>query len=140
MRSEEDAGRLDAFAREIDARVGLVAAAPGTVRLREGVLEKGQDLVARHEVSHPGARGTARPAPTRPQPAINRIDLSWPRYLPDGGRHGFNPPPPPPHPPPEITRIALSGPRSLPDGARHGFPPAHRIRLESALPAMAARL
>ncbi|MET9454225.1 phosphoribosyltransferase [Streptomyces canus] len=108
MRSEEDAGRLDAFAREIDARVDLVAAASGTVRLPEGVLEKGRDLVARHEVSHPGARGTARPAPTRPHPAINRIDLSWPQDLPDGGRHGFT--------------------------------PAHRIRLESALPAMAARL
>ncbi|WP_405521009.1 phosphoribosyltransferase [Streptomyces canus] len=108
MRSEEDAGRLDAFAREINARVDLVAAASGTVRLPEGVLEKGQDLVARHEVSYPGARGTARPAPTRPHPAINRMDLMWPRDLPDGGRHGFT--------------------------------PQHRIRLETALPAMAARL
>jgi hypothetical protein len=108
MRSEEDAGRLDDFAREINARVDLVAAASGTVRLPEGVLEKGQDLVARHEVSHPGARGTARPAPTRPHPAINRMDLMWPRDVPDGGRHGFT--------------------------------PQHRIRLETALPTMAARL
>ncbi|MEV7731158.1 phosphoribosyltransferase [Streptomyces sp. NPDC088921] len=117
MRSEEDAGRLDAFAREIDARVELVAAASGTVKLPEGVLEKGQDLVARFESNPLGARGCiesaataawARPAPTHPHPTINRIDLSWPRKLPDGGRHGFT--------------------------------PQHRIRLESALPEMAARL
>ncbi|WP_020136465.1 phosphoribosyltransferase [Streptomyces sp. 351MFTsu5.1] len=107
MRSGEDAGRLDAFAVEIGARVDLVAAASGTVRLPDGVLEKGQQLVAEYE-SHPGARGTARPAPTHPHPAINRVDLMWPRDLPDGGRHGFT--------------------------------PAHRIRLESELPAMTARL
>ncbi|MEV7070609.1 phosphoribosyltransferase [Streptomyces sp. NPDC093990] len=108
MRSEADAGRLEAFAREIGARVDLVAAASGTVKLPEGVLEKGQDLVTRFEDSHSGARGTARQAPTAPQSAYNRVDLFWPRDLPDGGRHGFI--------------------------------PAHRIRLESALPAMAARL
>ncbi|MFF7759097.1 phosphoribosyltransferase [Streptomyces griseorubiginosus] len=107
MRSAEDAGRLSDFAAEIGASVDLVAAASGTVRLPEGVLEKGQQLVADHE-AHPGARGTARPAPTHPHPAINRVDLMWPRDLPDGGRHGFT--------------------------------PAHRIRLESALPAMTARL
>ncbi|WP_329263422.1 phosphoribosyltransferase [Streptomyces pseudovenezuelae] len=117
MRSPEDAGRLSGFAAEIGARVDLVAAASGTVKLPEGVLEKGQDLVARFEETPSGARGSvesaataarARPAPTDPRPAISRIDLSWPRDLPDGGRHGFT--------------------------------PQHRIRLESALPAMAARL
>ncbi|WP_328871065.1 phosphoribosyltransferase [Streptomyces sp. NBC_00287] len=120
MRSPADAGRLEEFAREIGARVDLVAAASGTVSLPEGVLEKGQDLVTRYEESHLGARGCvesaataawARPAPTGPQPKsdrITRVDLRWPRGLPDGGRHGFT--------------------------------PAHRIRLENALPAMAARL
>ncbi|MFI8892486.1 phosphoribosyltransferase [Streptomyces paradoxus] len=136
MRSSADAGRLEAFAREIGARVDLVAAASGTVRLPEGVLEKGQELVARYEAeassssagaapSGPfaqfpaplegvadtplsGARGTARPAPTGPQPDYDRIDLHWPAGLPDGGRHGFT--------------------------------PAHRELLEDALPAMARRL
>ncbi|MCT9082754.1 phosphoribosyltransferase [Streptomyces fulvoviolaceus] len=110
MRSPADAGRLDDFAREIGARVDLVAAASGTVRLPEGVLEKGQALVARFESTHLGARGTARPAPTGPQPPHNvkRVELRWPRGLPDGGRHGFT--------------------------------PHHRTRLEGALPAMAARL
>ncbi len=120
MRSAADAGRLEEFAREIGARVDLVAGAKGTVRLPEGVLEKGQGLVTKYEQTNsPGARGcveyaataargTARPAPTDPRPAVNRIDLQWPRGLPDGGRHGFT--------------------------------QAHRIRLENALPAMAARL
>ncbi|WP_330267245.1 phosphoribosyltransferase [Streptomyces griseorubiginosus] len=108
MRSEGDAGRLSDFAGEIGARVDLVAAASGTVKLPEDVLEKGQDLVTRFESDALGARGTARPAPTAPHPAYNRVDLFWPRDLPDGGRHGFT--------------------------------PHHRIRLESELPAMAARL
>ncbi|MET9252813.1 phosphoribosyltransferase [Streptomyces sp. NPDC003717] len=82
MRSPADAGRLDAFAREIGARVDLVTAASGTVRLPEGVLEKGQELVARHET----------PAPAEPGPGtgeVTRVALDWPAGLPDGGRHGF---------------------------------------------------
>ncbi|MFJ4356843.1 phosphoribosyltransferase [Streptomyces massasporeus] len=106
MRSTADAGRLDEFAREIGARVDLVAAASGTVRLPEGVLEKGQELVARYEGFASSASAGA--APTGPQPDYDRIDLQWPA--------------------------------GLPDGARHGFTPAHRERLENALPAMARRL
>ncbi|BCL20167.1 phosphoribosyltransferase [Streptomyces tuirus] len=121
MRSAADAGRLADFAEEIGARVDLVTAARGTVRLPEGVLEKGQELVARYESESaapswslaqfpapPGARGTARAAPTDPHPDDSRIDLHWPAGLPDGGRHGFT--------------------------------PAHRELLEDALPAMAARI
>ncbi|MEV5493070.1 phosphoribosyltransferase [Streptomyces bobili] len=85
MRSPADAGRLEAFAREIDARVDLVTAASGTVGLPEGVLEKGQELVARHEPAMPDP---ARPAATG---RVARVDLRWPRGLPDGGRHGFTP-------------------------------------------------
>lgn len=102
MRSAADAGRLADFAREIGARVDLVAAASGTVRLPAGVLEKGQELVARHE--SPAVSASARQAHGR----VSRVELRWPRGLPDGGRHGFT--------------------------------PAHRERLEGALPAMAARL
>ncbi|MFG3196131.1 phosphoribosyltransferase [Streptomyces sp. NPDC048208] len=101
MRSAEDAARLDRFAEEIGARVDLVAAASGTVRLPEGVLEKGQALVAEHE----SAGAEPGPAP-----------------------HG------------EVTRVELGWPDGLPDGGRHGFTPAHRARLEAALPAMAARI
>ncbi|MFE1456383.1 phosphoribosyltransferase [Streptomyces sp. NPDC058735] len=125
MRSAADAGRLEEFAREIGARVDLVTAASGTVRLPEGVLEKGQELVTRYEAAAPpagdadtplsGARGTARTPPTGPQ-------------APDDRTH------------PHVTRLNLHWPTGLPDGARHGFTPAHRARLEAALPGMAARI
>ncbi|SHI25729.1 phosphoribosyltransferase [Streptomyces sp. 3214.6] len=184
MRSAADAGRLDDFAHEIGARVDLVAAASGTVRLPPGVLEKGQELVARYEsesaaagrgsaaswpvaprggAAHrhspaplkpvaeavseeppplpaqsltadvrptpPGARGAvecaptaarARPATTDPDPDENRTRQT---------RHRGH-----------ITRVELGWPRGLPDGGRHGFTPEHLIRLDAALPAMTARL
>lgn len=111
MRSPADRGRLAEFAAEIGARVDLVARNSGTVRLPDGVLEKGQALVAAEEeaqVSAPGA-GTAAPQPAsgaaRP---CTRVDLRWPAGVPDGGRHGFT--------------------------------PEHRARLEAALPAMADRI
>ncbi|WP_431995991.1 phosphoribosyltransferase [Streptomyces griseoflavus] len=103
MRSPADAGRLEEFGRGIGARIDLVTVASGTVRLPDGVLEKGQELVARHEAATDGARsGAGASGP------VARVDLGWPDGLPDGGRHGFT--------------------------------PAHRARLESALPGMAARL
>lgn len=102
MRSPGDQGRLDAFAEEIGARVDLVVGARGSVRLPEGVLEKGQALVAAHE-------GAGVPAARRERGEIVRVgDLGWPAGVPDGGRHGFT--------------------------------PAHRARLEAALPALAERL
>ncbi|MEH0544073.1 phosphoribosyltransferase [Streptomyces sp. B21-105] len=135
MRSAADAGRLDDFAREIGARVDLVATASGTVLLPEGVLEKGQELVARHEAeaaangerSSPGARGTARQATTDPHPDG--------APGPDDDRAARQP-----RSPGRLTRVDLHWPRGLPDGGRHGFTPEHRHRLQTALPAMAARL
>ncbi|MGW0763582.1 phosphoribosyltransferase domain-containing protein, partial [Streptomyces sp. NPDC002814] len=59
MRSAANAGRLEEFAREIGARVDLVAAASGTVRLPEGVLEKGQELVARYEAESAAVGGSS---------------------------------------------------------------------------------
>ncbi|WP_411098150.1 phosphoribosyltransferase [Streptomyces sp. x-45] len=122
MRSPADAGRLDDLAREIGARVDLVTTASGTVRLPPGVLEKGQELVARHETAAtaPGTDPTEQPATdptvvptgrasaTATSGTVRRVELHWPHDVPDGGRHGF-------------TR-------------------AHRARLEAALPAMAARI
>lgn len=85
MRSPADAGRLEDFAREIGARVDLVTAASGTVRLPPGVLEKGQELVARYEAGSAGAGSGAGGAAGR----VSRVDLHWPDGVPDGGRHGF---------------------------------------------------
>ncbi|MFE5938700.1 phosphoribosyltransferase domain-containing protein [Streptomyces sp. NPDC056470] len=103
MRSAEDLGRLETFAREIGARVDLVTGAVGTVRLPEGVLEKGQALVAAHETAQdapetsgtpgtPEAPGAPVPAPRGPLTAPVRVELGWPSSIPDGGRHGFGAP------------------------------------------------
>ncbi|MGW5200684.1 phosphoribosyltransferase [Streptomyces spiralis] len=112
MRSPADTARLDEFAREIGARVDLVTAASGTVRLPDGVLEKGQALVARHETA------SVMPQP-QPQPEAT---------LPAQRTRG------------RVTRVDLRWPRGVPDGGRHGFTPVHRDRLERALPDMTARL
>ncbi|MFD6279737.1 phosphoribosyltransferase [Streptomyces sp. NPDC060209] len=85
MRSEADQGRLAEFAEEIGARVDLVARARGTVRLPEGVLEKGRSLVAAHDADH------ATTEPPAPRSVPVRVTLDWPAGVPDGGRHGFTP-------------------------------------------------
>ncbi|MFJ3587201.1 phosphoribosyltransferase [Streptomyces sp. NPDC090231] len=111
MRSPADRGRLADFAAEIGARVDLVARNAGTVRLPDGVLEKGQALVAAEEAAQDLAQsaGAAAPQPGSGAPRpCTRVDLRWPAGLPDGGRHGFT--------------------------------PEHRARLEAALPAMADRI
>ncbi|MFF0202805.1 phosphoribosyltransferase [Streptomyces sp. NPDC005017] len=129
MRSPADTARMERFAREIGARVDLVAAASGTVRLPEGVLEKGQALVARHEAGGAAGGRSSAAAP------------SWPVAQfpapPEGARAT---PTGPQSPDRRVTRVDLRWPTGLPDGGRHGFTQAHRERLESALPAMAARL
>ncbi|RNL70983.1 phosphoribosyltransferase [Streptomyces sp. I6] len=66
MRSAEDLGRLDGFAREIGARIDLVAHAGGTVSLPEDVLEKGRALVAAHETEGTAPAPAAGPVPAGP--------------------------------------------------------------------------
>ncbi|WP_223280921.1 phosphoribosyltransferase [Streptomyces antnestii] len=85
MRSPDDRGRLADFAREIGARVDLVASASGTVELPDDVLAKGQALVAHHESC------TTTPTPRAEPGRVTRVDLGWPASVPDGGRHGFTP-------------------------------------------------
>ncbi|QWB25882.1 MULTISPECIES: phosphoribosyltransferase [Streptomyces] len=138
MRSAEDAGRLEGFAREIGARVDLVAAASGTVRLPEGVLERGQELVARYEAESAAEGSSAGAAASWPVAQFPAPPIGAYRQRPQGARGTARTAPTGPHP--EDNRIDLHWPANLPDGARHGFTPAHRERLEAALPGMAARI
>ncbi|KES04788.1 phosphoribosyltransferase [Streptomyces toyocaensis] len=156
MRSPADAGRLDGFAREIGARIDLVTTASGTVRLPDGVLEKGQSLVAQYEGATPGGRATAAasgpvaqfPAPLKGADA-SASSVADGRTTHPGARDAAGsaataararPAPDGPHSHDTLTRVDLRWPPGLPDGGRHGFTPAHRARLEHALPGMAARL
>nr|WTB30884.1 phosphoribosyltransferase [Streptomyces sp. NBC_00830] len=117
MRSPADRGRLTEFAAEIGARVDLVARGTGTVRLPDGVLEKGQALVAAHERAAEASDGGGAAAAAGAGSSVP-------------GREADSP----------CTRVELGWPAGVPDGGRHGFTPAHRATLESALPAMAARI
>ncbi|MFI0819659.1 phosphoribosyltransferase [Streptomyces sp. NPDC021098] len=111
MRSPEDRAHLDAFASDLGARVDLVSAATGTVHLPADVLTRGRALVAAHEPSAPDAGADRADGASAVPGAV-----------------------------PAPVRVELGWPGGLPDGGRHGFTPAHRARLEAALPAMAARL
>ncbi|MYW30998.1 phosphoribosyltransferase [Streptomyces sp. SID2119] len=86
MRSAGDRDRLTVFAAGIGARVDLVTRSSGTVTLPEGVLERGQALVADQEAEQAGRADEAvARAP------VTRVALDWPAEVPDGGRHGFTP-------------------------------------------------
>ncbi|MEU1307669.1 phosphoribosyltransferase domain-containing protein [Streptomyces cinnamoneus] len=147
MRGARDRARLTDFAAELGARVDLVALAAGTVSLPEGVLERGRELVARHETetgsaapdAATGGRGLAPGFGTgRDRGETPRRDWG---HLPAvaGGDQPLtaNPAVPDPAYP---AGVDLRWPVGLPDGGRHGFTPAHRAQLEAALPAMAARI
>ncbi|MBV7698419.1 phosphoribosyltransferase [Streptomyces sp. TRM70350] len=156
MRSTADQNRLTDFATEIGTRIDLVTAARGRVRLPDGVLEKGQALVAEYEqgvgqVSGVGqaAAGVAQTgqAPAGgAEPWQGASVVAEPGAVAagaesagvgvaDAGRAG-----PVVAERGRVARVDLRWPAGVPDGGRHGFTAAHRRRLENALPAMGARL
>ncbi|MEE1738571.1 phosphoribosyltransferase [Streptomyces sp. BE147] len=144
MRSPEDHDRLTAFAAEIGARVDLVARNSGTVGLPDGVLARGQALVAEQEAAEAAgtvmeaeaasASGSAAAAGSAAGSASGSASGSAPASA-SASAPATDPVAPAPAP---CTRIALDWPTGVPDGGRHGFTPAHRALLEPALPGMAA--
>ncbi|GAA3922337.1 phosphoribosyltransferase [Streptomyces gulbargensis] len=148
MRGPADRDRLTAFAVEIGARVDLVTLAAGTVRLPAGVLEKGRELVARYEGGCSTGDGTTTDAAphapgapgTEPGAGFGLLRAAGAgRIGAAGGGAGQAGTASGPATP-EVVRVALHWPAGVPDGGRHGFTPEHRVRLEAALPAMAARI
>ncbi|MBY8877800.1 phosphoribosyltransferase [Actinacidiphila acidipaludis] len=92
MRGPADRAALAEFAARLGVTVDVVALAEGTVTLPDGVLEKGQALVAEHEGAGPSGRsGAAGGAAGGVGSLVRRVGLGWPAGLPDGGRHGFLP-------------------------------------------------
>ncbi|MGW1544205.1 phosphoribosyltransferase [Streptomyces sp. NPDC002309] len=119
MRSAADQDRLTEFATEVGARVDLITAARGSVHLPDGVLEKGQALVAEHE--RPPAAGPETVTADAGQAGRSRQVQQVQQAR-------------------QARRVELRWPAGVPDGGRHGFTAAHRTRLDNALPAMGARL
>ncbi|MFE5873131.1 phosphoribosyltransferase domain-containing protein, partial [Streptomyces roseifaciens] len=125
MRSEGDRARLEAFAEELGARVDLIALASGTVGLPEGVLERGQELVAEREREAAASAGAGASRVRRrglrgggPGPYIYGPvpgDVAEPPASPDPQIHVSAPdphpppPPPPPRPPPPAPRRPARG-------------------------------
>ncbi|MEU5105794.1 MULTISPECIES: phosphoribosyltransferase [unclassified Streptomyces] len=149
MRSPEDRARLDAFAADLGARVDLIAAATGTVRLPAEVLERGRRLVAEHEAAAAGVGAAdpvpaAAPGPARAPaaaPGPGHAAAPHPAHAPRHDKASGSAPGPDGHAGHAgAVRVELGWPRGVPDGGRHGFTPAHRERLEAALPGMAARI
>ncbi|QLE76003.1 phosphoribosyltransferase [Streptomyces rectiverticillatus] len=154
MRSVEDRARLEAFAEGLGARVDLVALASGAVRLPEGVLERGQALVAEREAAaSAGASGVrwrglrgGGPGPYIYGPVPG--DAAEPSSSSGPQIHVSAPDPHPCAPTTSRrtdgaawpTRVDLQWPAGVPDGGRHGFTPQHRALLEAALPGMADEL
>lgn len=134
MRSAGDRDRLSAFAAEIGARVDLVTRSTGTVVLPDGVLERGQALVAAQEAEQARQAEIAERAEQAQQADL--AAWSGPGQPPAGSAAGADPDPDPA----PVTRVDLDWPAAVPDGGRHGFTPAHRAALEAALPGMADRI
>ncbi|MEU2514561.1 phosphoribosyltransferase [Streptomyces syringium] len=153
MRSDDDRAGLAEFAAGLGARVDLVAHASGTVRLPQGVLSRGQELVAEYEAaaaSSEAASGVRRRGlrDGDPGPYIYGPGTPEREGAPTSGPqiHVSAPDPHPSDPaasrrsPAAPVRVDLGWPQGLPDGGRHGFTPVHRELLEAALPGMAGRL
>ncbi|MEU0276986.1 phosphoribosyltransferase [Streptomyces sp. NPDC006195] len=134
MRSAADQGRLAEFAEEIGARVDLITLASGTVRLPDGVLEKGRALVAEQEAE------AVAPSPVDGTPATGSPEAHASPEVPGSpeAHASAEVPRSPEVRATGVARVALEWPAGVPDGGRHGFTPAHRAALEAALPAMAA--
>ncbi|NEB38426.1 phosphoribosyltransferase [Streptomyces sp. SID14515] len=137
MRSADDRDRLTAFAAEIGARVDLVTRSTGTVTLPDGVLERGQALVASQEAEQAQRAEQAEQA-QRAERAEQAAQAAHAEKTVEGVSQ--TPAPAPAQAPAPITRVDLGWPAGVPDGGRHGFTPAHRAALEAALPAMADRI
>ncbi|MGC5363932.1 phosphoribosyltransferase [Streptomyces sp. DT24] len=152
LRSPADRERLAGFAEEIGARVDLVARVSGTVVLPDGVLAKGQALVAAEEARTSGPTHTADASPSRTGngafPSRTADGASPSRHSrpsrpgEDGAtsRTAYGPVPSRAGVAASAVRVELAWPAGTPDGGRHGFTPAHRAALEDALPDMAARV
>ncbi|WP_202233512.1 phosphoribosyltransferase [Actinacidiphila reveromycinica] len=127
MRPAADRDALTAFAAGLPARVDVVAHATGTVGLPEGVLGKGQALVAAHSAAdrEPVASAGSAVATGSVAPAGSAVSTGSGGSAEVSGR---------------VRRVPLDWPADLPDGGRHGFRADHAARLAQALPAMGERL
>ncbi|MEU4316327.1 phosphoribosyltransferase [Nocardia sp. NPDC024068] len=78
MRTDADRDRFAAVAAGLGARIDTVCLAAGSALLPDGLAATVAALPEAELNPVAGARG-----------AVTRLELPWPRDVPDGGRHGF---------------------------------------------------
>ncbi|MEY9937263.1 hypothetical protein ABH932_000589 [Streptacidiphilus sp. MAP5-52] len=109
LRDDADRAALSRLGTELGTRIDVVAAVTTRIELPDDVLTRGQELVAAEAAQAEQGAPTELDAPSAaltPFAPLTRVDLGWPRGLPDGGRHGFLP----------ADRVRLEA--ALPDMAR----------------------
>ena len=87
LRSGDDRARFASVADDLGARIDVVALAVGSVTTPADVLERGSRLAASLEPTDepavPGVGAGAVP--------VRRVELPWPRAVPETARHGVTP-------------------------------------------------
>lgn len=88
LRSEADRGRMARTMKRLRATLEVVSLASGTVELPEDLADNGNRLIDTVE----NLRQLAGVEPNRrPRGEVVQVVATWPRAVPEGGRHGFAP-------------------------------------------------
>jgi adenine/guanine phosphoribosyltransferase-like PRPP-binding protein len=88
LRSEADRGRMERSVKRLRATLDVVSLASGEIELPEDLAERGNQLI--DNVENLRQLAGVEPAP-RPRGEVVQVVATWPRAVPEGGRHGFPP-------------------------------------------------
>lgn len=88
LRSEADRGRMERSVRRLRATLDVVSLASGEIELPEDLAENGNRLIDNVESLRQLA-GVDQDR--RPRGEVVQVVATWPRAVPEGGRHGFVP-------------------------------------------------
>ena len=88
LRSEDDRGRMERSIKRLRATLDVVSLASGEIELPEDLADNGNRLIDTVE----NLRQLAGVEPSqRPRGEVVQVVATWPRAVPEGGRHGFAP-------------------------------------------------
>ncbi|MFI5623903.1 phosphoribosyltransferase domain-containing protein [Nocardioides sp. NPDC051685] len=88
LRSEADRGRMERSIKRLRATLDVVSLASGEIELPEDLADNGNRLIDTVE----NLRQLAGVEPSRrPRGEVVQVVATWPRAVPEGGRHGFTP-------------------------------------------------
>lgn len=88
LRSEADRGRMERSIKRLRATLDVVSLASGEIELPEDLADNGNRLI--DTVENLRQLAGVEPSP-RPRGEVVQVVATWPRAVPEGGRHGFTP-------------------------------------------------